>query len=109
MVVSYYSSSTGPRKGRITAEENLIIRKESLDGSFSSYEPWAKTVSELYAFIYERYNSYKNEPRGDSLRLNITYNKEFHYLEYADFGIYYNTPTDGGGGWTVKLTEFEPL
>ena len=114
-VVEYLgNSSTGPLKARIVVKDNEITQIDNLDKyDTSDISDSVKTVSELYAYIAERYEKDNREMQTgvkyDLLIIDITYNEQFHYPEKVSYHYFSKEPVDGGGGWSVELTEFEPL
>jgi len=84
----------GTLKGRIEVEDGEII-KEYLGSNTTEEEELSNrfiTISELFDYILLEYNSYgaKVVSRGDSFRLEVTYNNVWHYPEYIYSSTIYN-------------------
>ena len=121
-VAEEFDSNPPTPKVRIFVEGNAITRAEDLllgelinPSSFTHSFP-LRTISGVYAMIAETYENMKetihDEWRGRNIkyvRINVTYNKEFHYPELVSLSIFYKILMDGGGGWSLNLSEFEPL
>ncbi|GHV87758.1 hypothetical protein AGMMS50267_01180 [Spirochaetia bacterium] len=115
---SFFEAS-GPGLVRFTVRENSDPVIEMLDEWIRENVPeenWGfyyrgTTISAVYASIATAYafakDAAKNE--GCDAIFDITYNTQYHYPEHVDYSLFRPGNWDGGGGWSLKITDFTPL
>jgi hypothetical protein len=118
--------SAGSESGYITVLDNVVIGKEPPlwqvppDGEpmFDSWLASMRTISEIYASVNKTYENAlerieADKGKSDGIRgmeIKATYNKEFHYPEYVEYGyLHFGGDVDGAGSIIIRLLEFTPL
>jgi hypothetical protein len=76
----------------------------------------AKSIAEIYDFIGGTFDFIEEVKNGTysgykiiSLRLQISYDAQYHYPKEVEFSEGYVESVDGGGYYTLKITEFIPM
>ena len=111
-----YPSIASGFYARITVKDNLIVEKKALDKwSLSQLEKnpdyipiifnYVKTISEIYDWVNNRYESRAKK----GLSIIIEYNEKYHYPEYIYIHHSSYKEQDGSGGSIVRMSEFVPL
>jgi len=124
VVQDFRSPSSGKLKGRIIVNDDNIVYKENQDKWYlahpedypDDYEHpifgFVLTIPELFERIAEIHQNYVRDYKiGSSPKIDVTYNKEYHFPERMVFstGRLFMGDKDGYGPLTVELTEFTPL
>jgi len=101
----------GPIKVTIKENEEPIIEKPERTDSYIF-----KNISEVYDFINETFDYIENVKNGKyngskikSLTLKIDYDSVYHYPKKVNFSVGYFEAVDGGGYYTLEITEFEEI
>ncbi|MDR1306696.1 MAG: DUF6174 domain-containing protein [Treponema sp.] len=102
----------GPVK--ITVRENEAPVVENPD-QYHEYV-MAETMPQIYDFINGTFDFIETVKNGTydglkivSVTLQISYDGQYHYPREVAFSEGYAEPVDGGGYYTLKITEFVPL
>jgi hypothetical protein len=76
----------------------------------------AKSITEIYDFIEGTFDFIEEVKNGTysgykiiSLTLQISYDAQYHYPKEVKFSEGYAESVDGGGYYTLKITEFIPM
>ncbi|GHT74102.1 hypothetical protein FACS1894124_3470 [Spirochaetia bacterium] len=69
------------------------------------------TISAIYATIAKAYESAKDAVKTEECDVffDITYNTQYHYPEHVAYLFSRPGGWIGGGGWSLKITDFTPL
>jgi hypothetical protein len=106
------ADSVGPVK--ITVRENKVASVENAEENNDL--SIAKTIPEVYDFIQGTFdfiesvrNGSYDGPKIKILTLKIEYDDQYHYPQKVDFFEGYAPAMDGGGYYTLRISDFTPL
>jgi hypothetical protein len=99
----------GPVKITIK-EDNPIIIENSNEYNDNII---ATNITEIYEFINSTFDFIESVKNGTysgfkikNLTLTVKYNKQYHYPTDVNFSEYYEELVDGGGNYTLRITDF---
>lgn len=104
--VSYFSSATGPVEETVTVTNDVGDKGE---------EWFTKPISGIYETIEHSFDNMKENVAGNEdsnvagMTLKIKYNKDFNYPEEIKYSVDYYEPVDGGGGYTLTISNFDVI
>jgi hypothetical protein len=103
------NDATGPLNAGITVTDGEITNVDE-HYEHGDYRLFFKSVSGIYdEVIYYYEQTSATLKKGQSLRIDIRYNAQYHYPEYVYGGIYERNPPNGGGFMYYEILNFRPL
>ena len=105
-----YRSGTGHVWGKITVSEDFMTDFQNLHNPEDNYyRIWYGTISDIYRNVEKEtnFNNYDNLENILKIECVITYNSIYHYPELIKQDVYYKVVSYGGGGYTLKISDFK--
>ena len=106
--LSFHSSATGPVQKTITVVNGVVTSENENEDNhwFSS------SISKIYESIESTFDSKMQDSNKNpdykisDVVLEIEYDEKYHYPEKVSYTVAYSEPVDGGGGYTLNISNF---